>query len=171
MDVMERVVGEGGDPERRHRYLLRTADKAGLVRLHAEALQELGGQACQDLLDTLRHVTAAGRRIAPDDAYEVARLFVLTEKRRPGLALASVDERTRVRLAGAVLSRPGLGYLLALMDLDDGWDAEPPEPADEARPSELDPDPVRTREKRIENAHHRDYLGHSLFGIQPLPPL
>jgi hypothetical protein len=126
-------MGAGPESEvvREYRHLLRTASADWQETAHRHALIALGSEVRAEVIGELRRLLLTGTRVSPDDVHAIARLVVLSERRRPRTVLDGLRPDLLARLAEAVVASPAGAALRAGIDVWDG--KEPPEP-DEAHP-------------------------------------
>lgn len=123
------------EPEvlREYRHLLRTASADWQETAHRHALIRLGPRGRAEVLSEVRRLLLAGTRLQDQDVHAIARLLVLSERRRPRILLDGMRPDVLDRLAAEVVASPVGKMLRAGYDVWDGL--EPP------RPYEPAPDP------------------------------
>ncbi|MFQ6171254.1 hypothetical protein ACK8HX_06570 [Oryzobacter sp. R7] len=123
-------MGTGPESEvvREYRHLLRTASADWQETAHRHALLTLGADVRAEVIGELRRLLLTGTRVAPDDVHAIARLVVLSERRRPRTVLDGLRADLLDRLAEAVIRSPAGEALRAGIDVWDG--TEPPLPSE-----------------------------------------
>lgn len=147
---------------RRHRYILRTADKGDLLLVHSDAVARLDDGDRSRLLRVLVDAAAASRRIGPQHCARLATCVVLAERRQPGVVLAALPDDLAERLADAVLDVPESAVLIVGYEEWDGREPQPaahPAPATEHHRSGWDLLDAGIHHDRLERARSWDGVG------------
>lgn len=111
---------------REYRHLLRTASTDWQETAHRHALTALGPGGRAEVLGEIQRLLLAGTRLRESDIHAIARLLVLSERRRPRSLLDGMRPDVVNRLATLVVASPIGVMLRAGYDVWDG--VEPPRP-------------------------------------------